>query len=682
MTSPGAVNGAPEPEADTGLVSSIAARVYLCLGLVAIGAYPALGGPQVIYESFGLYAAGGIVAGIVWHRPKARVAWVLIACSQVMLGVGDIVYFNAYGAVAPYPSAADGLYLAGIVTFGVGILLLVSRPEYGRDVLSYFDALVIAVAVALFAWLALFHGSFESARNLADLVSLAYPVLDLLVLAALLRMFFVHGGRTIAFYGLASSVVLLLVSDATYVIPSLSASYVPGTWRDCGWLGSYLLVGAVALHPSMRTFVVPRPSALHVRRVVLLGVAVVLAAVSAMLEQALTGTVAVYPIAGFAGAVAVFVVVRVVSLIRTLERATAAATESERRFRMIFERAPIGISVGRDGIMSETNPTFQAMLGYTGEELAGMHYTEITEPDERWLEMQQELNEGTRDRFAIDKRYIRKDGEVVNSHVHVALDLEDGLGISLIEDVTERLELEEQLRQSQKMEAIGKLAGGVAHDFNNLMTAVIGYSDLLLRQFEPGDTRSKKVDAIRDAAVRAGELTHQLLAFGRRQLLQVDEVDLRDVLERMDMLLRRLIGEHIHLETKFSADEIIVRADKTQLEQVVMNLAVNARDAMPDGGTLTIAALEDGEQAILAVIDDGSGMDSETLARIYEPFFTTKPLGEGTGLGLSTVHGIVGQTGGTIEVESALGEGTIFTIRLPLAHPALQRSPALATLVD
>jgi PAS domain S-box-containing protein len=351
---------------------------------------------------------------------------------------------------------------------------------------------------------------------------------------------------------------------------------------------------------------------------------------------------------------------------------------------MIFERAPIGISVGRDGVMSETNPTFQRMLGYTGEELARMHYTEITEPDEPWLEVQHELDEGKRDRFSVDKRYVRKDGVLVDSHVHVALDLEDGLGISMIEDVTDRRALEEQLRQSQKMEAIGKLAGGIAHDFNNLMTAVIGYSDLLLMQFDADDRRRAKVDAIRESAVRASDLTRQLLAFGRRQLLLAEEVDVRGVVERMDTLLHRLIGEDIRLETVFGSEDVIVRADRTQLELVVMNLAVNARDAMPDGGTLTIAALSDGASAILSVIDDGLGMDEETVARIYEPFFTTKPVGEGSGLGLSTVHGIVGQSGGTIEVESASGGGTIFTIRLPLAHPMPLLPVALvpATLVD
>jgi two-component system cell cycle sensor histidine kinase/response regulator CckA len=321
------------------------------------------------------------------------------------------------------------------------------------------------------------------------------------------------------------------------------------------------------------------------------------------------------------------------------------------------------------------------MLGYTGDEFALMHYTDVTHPDDQDFKQQLELDAGTRDAFAIDKRYRRRDGSYIEAHVNVALDLEDGLGISLVEDVTGRRELEDQLRQSQKMESIGKLAGGIAHDFNNLMTAVMGYSDLLLRDAVGADR--EKVDAIRDSAVRASELTRQLLAFSRRQVLQTQEIDVRDVVERMDTLLNRLIGEDVHLQTLFGSDPVIVRADKTQLERVVMNLAVNARDAMPDGGTLTVTVLTDDDTAVLSVVDDGIGMDEETLAHIFEPFFTTKSLAESSGLGLSTVHGIVGQSGGTVVVDSEPGRGTTFTVRLPVARAAvLPGEPAHATLID
>jgi PAS domain S-box-containing protein len=377
------------------------------------------------------------------------------------------------------------------------------------------------------------------------------------------------------------------------------------------------------------------------------------------------------------------VVVRFAWIVRELEHLRTQAVESERKFRMVFERAPVGISIGRDGMMEETNPALQRMLGYTGPELSRMHYTDVTHNDDQDLLVQAELDTRQRHAFSVDKRYVRKDGAEIEAHVHVALDLDDGLGISLIEDVTGRRELEEQLRQSQKMEAIGKLAGGIAHDFNNLMTAVIGYSDLLLGQFEGNERATEKVAAIRESAVRAGDLTRQLLAFGRRQTLQTAEVDLRDVVIRMDTLLRRLIGEHIRLDTIFGAEEVVVQADPTQLEQVVMNLVVNARDAMPEGGTLTVAVVSNGETANLSVIDNGTGIDEETRERIFEPFFTTKAMGAGSGLGLSTVHGIVGQSGGSVHVDSEPGVGTAFTVCLPLAmRAALPAEQVPATVVD
>jgi PAS domain S-box-containing protein len=379
----------------------------------------------------------------------------------------------------------------------------------------------------------------------------------------------------------------------------------------------------------------------------------------------------------------VAVAARAVLLVRELQHARRRAEHSERRFRMVFERSPIGISVGRDGIMSETNPALQRMLGYTSAEFAGMHYSAVTHPDDRELDMQIQLDTGVRDAFSMDKRYIAKDGRAIEMHVHVALDLEDGLGISLMEDVTRQRELEDQLRQAQKLEAVGKLAGGIAHDFNNLMTAVLGYSDLVLQGLGPDDPDRARLEAIKDAAVRASNLTRQLLAFGRRQVLQAADVDLCDVVARMSSVIKGAIGQDILLETVLATDEVVVRVDPTQLEQVVMNLAVNARDAMPNGGVLRIGVSSAGNWAVLSVEDTGEGMDPMTQERIFEPFFTTKGVGDGSGLGLSTVHGIVGQSGGQVGVDSAPGQGTRFTIRLPLMRQtaALPQAAAVATLL-
>jgi PAS domain S-box-containing protein len=659
------------------------ARVYLCAGVGLTVVYVLAGGIEQIYEALGVCAAVAIVVGVIRNRPAARAGWLALALSQALLGVGDLIYFNAFGDLPPFPSVADAFYLMGLLVFGVALVLLVASWEYGRDLMSYADALVVATAVGLLAWSALFSGSLGVGADLERVVSVGYPVLEVGLLAALLRVFFVRGDRTWSYAAVAIAVALLILSDGWYVIPALTHRYVAGTWRDSGWLLAYTLAAVASLHPSMRTFDRPRSRRTPLRRIILLGLSVAGVAVAAILQQALTGHVHIYALAGCGAGAALFVAFRVAGLIRELERATAAAQESEQRFRLVFERSPIGISVGSGGVMMETNVALQRMLGYTGEELSRMHYTDVTHPDDRSLAVQHELDESTRDAFSIDKRYVRKDGSELDAHVHVALDVDNGIGISLIEDVSRRRELEEQLRQAQKMEAIGKLAGGIAHDFNNLMTAVIGYSDLIQRQFERGDPRSEKVTAIRDAAVRASDLTRQLLAFGRRQTLQADDVDLREVVDRMDTLLRRLIGEDIRLETVFGFEPVIVRADPTQLEQVVMNLAVNARDAMPGGGLLTIAVLSDGLQAVLSMADNGSGMTPETRARIFEPFFTTKGIGEGSGLGLATVHGIVGQSGGTIQVDTEPWEGTIFTVRFPLAHAegaALPELPALATL--
>jgi len=659
-------------------VATTAVRAYLGLGALAIAAYVAFGGVYPIYESLGLLAAAAIVVGVVFHRPAARAGWIVLAASEAVYGISDLVYFRGYDGLPPFPSAADYGYLLADVLLAVALVLLIRTASSQHDLPSYFDAGVLALALSLLIWAAAFAGSFGMGTGLTRFFSVAYPVIDLVLLALVVRLMLVRGTRSFSFVALCLGVLCLLGSDVWYVVPAVTDSYVAGTWRDAGWLASYVFFGASALHPSMKRLVVARAEALPIRRVVFLGLSLVVVAVAPAVQLALTGEVSVYPFAVIGGLMAVFVAARVAGVVRDLERTRREAEQSERRFRLVFERAPIGISVGRDGIMSETNPALQRMLGYSAEEFARMHYTDVTDPDDRWSEVQSELDLGTRDAFAIDKRYVRKDGTPVETHVHVALDLEDGLGISLIEDVTGRRALEEQLRQAQKMEAIGKLAGGIAHDFNNLMTAVIGYSDLLLRDYS-----DEKIEAIRDSAERAANLTRQLLAFSRRQIMQTQEIDLRDVADHMDSFLRRLIGEDVRLVTETDDRPVIVRADRTQLEQVVMNLAVNARDAMPGGGTLTLAVTTEGDTAILSVADTGTGMDADVRERIFEPFFTTKSLAVSSGLGLSTVHGIVGQSGGTIEVESEPGRGARFTVRLPLLDGAVLPEPGdRATLID
>src|ERR1700694_692199 len=277
---------------------------------------------------------------------------------------------------------------------------------------------------------------------------------------------------------------------------------------------------------------------------------------------------------------------------------------------------------------------------------------------------------------------IAKDGHRVAVEANTKLVYQDGVPVGvqgIARDVTGRKQLEEQLRQSQKMEAIGQLAGGVAHDFNNLLTAINGYSSLALQRLEDGHPIKSYLEEVKKAGDRAANLTRQLLAFGRKQILQPLPLNLNDTVTDMSKMLQRLIGEDIQLSAKLTTDLKRVKADPGQIEQVLVNLIVNARDAMPQGGKLTIetanveldreyasthVGVHPGAYVVLAVSDTGTGMDEQLRQQIFEPFFTTKEKGKGTGLGLSTVYGIVKQSGGNIMVQSEPGRGTTFQIYL------------------
>ena len=290
-----------------------------------------------------------------------------------------------------------------------------------------------------------------------------------------------------------------------------------------------------------------------------------------------------------------------------------------------------------------------------------------------------------------DHRVLRRDGtvRVVEATSETVLDA-SGRPVRIIgsvQDITERRLLELQLREAQRLESIGRLAGGVAHDFNNLLTVILGFTETLLGDLPEGDKRRASAEQIRAAGRRAADLTQQLLAFGRRQVLRIQVLDLNAVLAEMRDILQRLVGEQIEVSISPGARQSLVMADHGQIEQIILNLTLNARDAMPAGGRLAIATRNVeppvGEQASpagpwlqLAVSDSGTGMSPEVQAQIFEPFFTTKAVGQGTGLGLATVHGIVNQSGGYIEVSSAPGEGTTFRVFLPCAADEASREEA------
>ena len=373
------------------------------------------------------------------------------------------------------------------------------------------------------------------------------------------------------------------------------------------------------------------------------------------------------------------------------KRTETAFRESEARLRVLIAQLPAVLwTTDRDLRFTSSVGAGLARLGLKPQEVVGKSLYEYFRTDDRTFLP-----------IAAHRRALN--GESVTFHVEWgggsyachAEPLRDEQGeifgvISMALDITDRKQLEAQLRQAQKMEAVGRLAGGIAHDFNNLLMVIQGYTELLLDKLGAQHPLRRNADQIHDASQRAASLTRQLLAFSRKQMLAPQVLNIQSVVSDMEKMLRRLIGEDIELVTTNPQDLWHVKADRSQIEQVILNLAVNSRDAMPDGGKLTIetsnveldnsysrhAVVEPGEYVLLAVSDTGCGMDSETQAHIFEPFFTTKEKGKGTGLGLATVYGIVKQSGGYVWVYSEVGKGTSFKVYLPRVRevePELQQ---------
>ena len=375
----------------------------------------------------------------------------------------------------------------------------------------------------------------------------------------------------------------------------------------------------------------------------------------------------------------------IVGLSEWLRRARAGAEarerelrESERRYRAVLEGAGDAILVSdADGRYLEVNERAVALTGFDRATLLTMNVQDLITPDSlaRTPLRLSELAPGKRLQF--EREFRRADGGVVPVEVNGTM-LGDGRILVIARDLTGRRRLEEQLRHSQKMEAIGRLAGGLAHDLNNILTVVATYSELLLTT-DQATWEREDVKEISKAAERAAELTRKLLTFSRKQLLRADLLDVDSVISESERMLRAVVGPEVALELVITSMPWRACLDRGQLEQVIVNLAVNSRDAMPDGGRLRIATgrrlVEDssddiprGEYVTLTVTDTGVGMDAQTLAHLFEPFFTTKPAGRGTGLGLATVYGIVSQADGHIRVRSAPGDGTTFTILFPRAR--------------
>ncbi|HET9409158.1 MAG TPA: ATP-binding protein [Candidatus Sulfotelmatobacter sp.] len=405
--------------------------------------------------------------------------------------------------------------------------------------------------------------------------------------------------------------------------------------------------------------------------------------VSAYFSLARQHTPEEYRAALFHLALFVFVALLICYFNAALRAAQENLRLSELNCRSLVTHAPYGICRCDDsGKLLDANPAFQSILGYQSvQELIGRHLGTLYADAQQWFALADYLKTGA-PFHGLNMEWKRKDATttvVRVSGLSVSEGGEDTVFELFVEDVTERRALEQQLQQSQKMEAVGRLAGGIAHDFNNLLMVISGYSEFLLEHLGADPELRQPAQQIAGAAERASSLTRQLLAFSRKQMLAPRVLDLNAIVTENLKMLTRMIGEDIELVMVPAPDLGAIRADAGQIEQVIMNLAVNARDAMPSGGKLTIetanlsvneenarlhATLRPGEYVTIAISDTGIGMDRDTQLQIFEPFFTTKGT-KGTGLGLSTVYGIIKQSGGFIWVESELAKGTTFKIYLP-----------------
>ncbi len=354
-------------------------------------------------------------------------------------------------------------------------------------------------------------------------------------------------------------------------------------------------------------------------------------------------------------------------------RAIEALERREEHYRSLIENSMDLISIlNMDGTIRYVSPSHERMLGYPLDELVGKNVLSFVDPQDK-VRVQTALVKGNNGR-PVECRVRHSDGSwrVLESF---SRDLSHVAGVNGMvvnaRDITERKHLEEQLHHSQRLEAVGRLAGGVAHDFNNLLMVITGYSHMLLDAMHSSDPARQDLEQVVKASERATDLTRQLLAFSRRQGVRASLVNLNGLIHEMDRMLRRVLGEEIDLMVRLAPELKTVRADPGQIEQVILNMAVNARDAMASGGQLLIETRNAGQPAqgcvTISVSDTGIGMDSQVLSRVFEPFFTTKE--HGTGLGLATSYGIIKENGGELRVESTPGKGTTFHIELPVAEP-------------
>ena len=663
--------------------------VFIPLALLALWAFQAAAAQAPdpwMRRGLRLYAASHAATAL------GNVVW---CWQQFLLGVDPSTSWANLAYLLSYPLA-----IAGVLAFPV---MRAGGESRGRLAV---DAAIAIVAGCAITWLQVARPLTAEPMSLLDrLVTFTFPVGDLVIFAVMVPLLLerVGGAGRALLPRLAVGQLLYLAGDLGYQLNARSPAWLPVDWPDLLFLAGYaVMIWAME-------FVAPAQGdaaagAGHEARLprnllpLLLGVTVYGLLIR---EAARAGTHVVWVLATVTVVVTLLILLREILTERQNARLARAleASRSEARFLQVIRHLTVGVVVQDDQArLRLANPAALELLGLTEAELR-----QRTSFDAAWNVVHEDGSPfpgethpvpvaiATRKpvRNVVMGVHRRRTDDRVWLLVNADPALRDDGSVEEVlcsfQDITERRALEDRLRHSQRMEAVGQLAGGVAHDFNNLLTAIIGYTSLVQSDLARGTPRAEDVAEIRKAADRAAALTQQLLAFGRRQMLRPVLLDVNLVVREAERLLVRLLGEDIRIRTDLARGLGPVKVDRGQLEQVIVNLAVNARDAMPRGGTLTMrsrhvvpespglpAGLEvpAGGGVLLAIEDTGVGMNEATLARAFEPFFTTKETGKGTGLGLSTVYGIVRQSGGDARIESAPGRGTTVSVCLPLAEGA------------
>ena len=619
---------------------------------------------SVLISIFAAYAALDLGGRVTSTRGAARLLWLGGGATAMGIGIWSMHYIGMLAFHLPVPVMYDWptvllSLLASIVASGIA-LYVVSGPRLGLP-------RAIAGSIFMGAGIAAMHYIGMAAMRLPAmchyspaLVTLSVVLAMAISFVALWLTFHLRGDiRAWGWQKIVSSVVMGAAIPVMHYTGMAAASFAPAALMesDLGYAVSVSSLGITSIVAATLT---------------VLG----LVLLSSMADRQFS-----------------------IHISRQKE-VESALSDSERTYGLTFDAAPIGIAhVALNGRWLRVNQRLCDLLGYTAGQLIATDVLAIMHPDEVDPSTQawKQLRTGTIDRQASQKRYRRGDGQYIWANVTTNVN-RDAAGepthfVTIVEDITERRKVEEQLRQAQKMEAVGQLAAGVAHDFNNLLTVIIGYSELTLKRIPPRRQAHRNLEQVLHSAQSAAALTNQLLAFSRQQMLQPQILDVNGVIGRMELLLGRAIGENVQLVYHLDPSVGRVSADPGQLEQVVINLVVNARDAMPRGGVITIATdnvqldeayvethhgASPGAHVRIAITDTGMGIPDSDRPHLFEPFFTTKERGKGTGLGLATVYGIVKQSDGSIWVDSEVGHGTTFNIHLPRTEHVADALPGTA----